>query len=363
VQDRDFVAELSWMGHGLQMWLQTMWFLSQSKGFPTIILDEPDVYLHADLQRKLIRLLHSGYPQVIIATHSIEIMAEVEAQDILIINRLTSNSVYADSMPSVQRVIDEIGGIHNIQLARLWNSQRCLLVEGKDVAYLKILQNHFFSNMHEAIDAIPNMQLGGWGGWNYAFGSKMLLTNAVGEKITTYCIFDSDYHTLEEISERYQQANQRGIQLHIWKMKEIENYFIVTEAVERIITSLKPEGKKPPTNEEIDNQIEIIISNEKNKIFDAISSEYCARDRAGGVTKANRIARSIIDNAWESKMGRRAIVSEKTVISQLSKWSQMQYGVALNPSKILKSMNRNEIDNELLMVMRAIENNSPFLSS
>ncbi len=27
VQDGDFVAEASWMGHGLQMWLQTMWFL------------------------------------------------------------------------------------------------------------------------------------------------------------------------------------------------------------------------------------------------------------------------------------------------------------------------------------------------
>ncbi len=27
VQNEDFVAEVSWMGHGLQMWLQTMWFL------------------------------------------------------------------------------------------------------------------------------------------------------------------------------------------------------------------------------------------------------------------------------------------------------------------------------------------------
>ncbi len=31
VRDGDFVAEVSWMGHGLQMWLQIMWFLARSK--------------------------------------------------------------------------------------------------------------------------------------------------------------------------------------------------------------------------------------------------------------------------------------------------------------------------------------------
>jgi hypothetical protein len=57
VTDGDFTAEIGWMGHGLQMWLQTMWFLARSKDHETVILDEPDVYMHADLQRRLIRFL------------------------------------------------------------------------------------------------------------------------------------------------------------------------------------------------------------------------------------------------------------------------------------------------------------------
>ena len=101
VQDNDFVAEVAWMGHGLQMWLQTMWFLVRSKDSSTIILDEPDVYMHADLQRKLIRLLRDQTRQVIVATHSIEIMAEVEAQDILIVNRNAGKSLYAASVDSI----------------------------------------------------------------------------------------------------------------------------------------------------------------------------------------------------------------------------------------------------------------------
>src|SRR5438105_5668808 len=87
VRNEDFVAEVASMGHGLQMWLQTMWFLARSASFPTVILDEPDVYMHADLQRKLIRLLQTRHPQVIVATHSVEIMSEVEPESILVVDR------------------------------------------------------------------------------------------------------------------------------------------------------------------------------------------------------------------------------------------------------------------------------------
>jgi AAA15 family ATPase/GTPase len=57
VKEDDFVAEVAWMGHGVQVWLQTVWFLCRTSSSAILILDEPDVYLHADLQRKLIRLL------------------------------------------------------------------------------------------------------------------------------------------------------------------------------------------------------------------------------------------------------------------------------------------------------------------
>lgn len=87
VRDGDFVSEVGWMGHGLQMWLQIMWFLAYSSDSATIILDEPDVYMHADLQRKLIRLLLRDSKQIIVATHSIEIMSEVDASNILMVDR------------------------------------------------------------------------------------------------------------------------------------------------------------------------------------------------------------------------------------------------------------------------------------
>lgn len=360
VQDHDFVAEIGWMGHGLQMWLQTMWFLARSKDSPTIILDEPDVYMHADLQRKLIRLLKGRHQQIIVATHSVEIMAEVEPQNVLIINRTLPKSFYATSLPSLQQVVDNIGGIHNLQLARLWNSRRCLFVEGKDIVYLKAFQNQLFPKSREAFDTIPNIQLGGWSGWNYALGSKLLLRNAVGENIKAYCIFDSDYHTPEEMQERYNQSQSKGVELHIWSKKEIENYLIIPETLRRFIANGVKEGRTAPKTKDIEYQLEKIVESQKEIVFDALSNEFYKRDKAGGVTEANRNARKRIDDAWLTKEGRWSIVSGKTIISELSRWSQENFGISFSPLSILKEMRREEIASEVATVITAIERTLSF---
>jgi predicted ATPase len=107
-----FVAEVGWMGHGLQMWLQTMWFLAKTPPETTVVLDEPDVYMHPDLQRKLYRLVRGRFHQAIIATHSVEIMAEADPADILIVNSKRSRSQYANTEPGVQVLIDRLGRGH-----------------------------------------------------------------------------------------------------------------------------------------------------------------------------------------------------------------------------------------------------------
>ncbi|MHB1774084.1 MAG: AAA family ATPase [Acidimicrobiales bacterium] len=127
------------MGHGLQMWLQVMWFLAHNSDTPTIVLDEPDVYMHADLQRKLVRLLKGSGQQIMIATHSVEIMAEVDPSEVLIIDSDRARSNWAANIKGVQRVVDTIGGVHNLQLSRLATARRCLFVEGKDVAILTLI--------------------------------------------------------------------------------------------------------------------------------------------------------------------------------------------------------------------------------
>ena len=364
VEDFHFPAELAWMGHGLQMWLQTMWFLTRSADHETVILDEPDVYMHADLQRRLVRYVRAGHKQIVIATHSSEIMAEVAPENILVIDRGRSSSKFASSLPAVQKVLSGVGSIHNLQLSRLWNAHRFLMVEGDDIAILKALQNRVFPNSKVPIDTIPSRSIGGWGGWAYAVGSEMFLENAAGEGITTYCILDSDYHTQEEIDERFKEAKARKISLHVWQKKELENYLLVPEAIYRIIAR-KFRGKKtPPTLKVIQKKLESIVADLLNDTVDSFAVCIHAREKRANpkfeVKNANQRARTIVASRWNDLHERLGIVGGKKALARLAEWSQEKFCVSIGASALASELEREEIAEELRNILYALERNEPF---
>jgi energy-coupling factor transporter ATP-binding protein EcfA2 len=134
VRNDNFVAEAANMGHGLQMWLQ--WFLSRANPDSTVILDEPDVYMHPDLRRRLVRHLRNYSRQIVVTTHSVEIMSEVEPDEILILDKRQRQSNFAISLPAVQKLLDHVGSAQNLQLTRLWRARKIVFVEGKDFRLL-----------------------------------------------------------------------------------------------------------------------------------------------------------------------------------------------------------------------------------
>lgn len=64
--------EITWIGYGFQVWLQLLTHIVKSRNVDVIIVDEPEIYLHPDLQRKIVQILKSIGPQILIATHSVE---------------------------------------------------------------------------------------------------------------------------------------------------------------------------------------------------------------------------------------------------------------------------------------------------
>lgn len=354
VRDTDFTAEIGWMGHGLQMWLQIMWFLSFTTKENIVILDEPDIYMHSDLQRKIIRLLfREKYKQLIVATHSIEIISEVDPENILVVDKTKSISRFTNSIPSVQRIIDNIGGVHNIQLTRLWKCKKCILVEGKDLKILRHFHNTLFPNSETPLETIPNMSIGGWSGWKYAIGSSMILKNAADETINTYCILDSDYYTKDEIETRLNEAEIRGVKLHIWERKEIENYLIVPKAISRIINRETNLGIHADESNIIE-QVDKICDDLYNDTFDCISTQISNLNLKEH-QKANSKARQIMEDNWKSINEKLTLVSGKEVLSRLSKWSQEKYHVPLSSQKLAKEIREEEIIPEMKKVIQAIE--------
>jgi len=359
VRDGDFVAEVGWMGHGLQMWLQTIWFLSRTPAESTVVLDEPDVYMHPDLQRKLYRLTHGRFRQSIIATHSVEIMAEADPGHILIIDKKQRRSRYANNEPGVQILIDQIGGVHNVHLARLWSARKFLLVEGKDISLLKHFHATLFPDAELPLDAVPALPIGGWSGWPYAVGSSMTLRNAVGDRIATYCILDCDYHSNEEIRERYIEALDRGVNLHVWKRKEIENFLLNPKAIRRVLAARIKTGEVP-SEDELRRKLLELCEGERRSIEDGFASALVQANRKLDVITANRTARGHVEQMWQAEDTRLAIAPGKNLLSELSKWTQGEFGVTFGPPAIARQMKQSELPEELTDFIRAIEEGSGF---
>jgi len=359
VEDGDFWAEAVWMGHGVQMWLQTMWFLARTPVDACVVLDEPDVYLHPDLQRRLIRLARPRYRQVVVATHSIEIMSEVAPRDILVIDRRQKKSVFADTQPAVQKLVDHIGSSQNINLARLHATKKVILIEGEDLDFLAYFHALLFPDSADSLASLPHLPVGGWGGWHLAIASRVTLENFVGGKVTTYCVLDSDYHTQKQISDRYAEAERKGIQLHVWSRKEIENYLLVPDAISRLINSrLTPRQRhvKPST---IVAQIDAICEGLKYQVVEALGTEFHNDIHGASFTAAKRSAEGITVEAWKSRDGRWGLVSGKEILSRLSAWAQVSRGVAFGAGGLLRALSAGEVPAEVAELVRAIDSGRP----
>jgi len=363
VRDAEFVAEIGWMGHGLQMWLQIMWFLARAKDHDTVILDEPDVYMHADLQRKLVRLLRGRHDQMIVATHSVDIMSEVSAEDILIVDKRRRASNFATSLPVVQRVLDRLGSGHNINLTRLWNARKLFQVEGDDMDVLKAIQDLLYPQSNTPFDIVPSRQTGGWGGWQSAIGAAESPSNSAGDDIVPYCIFDRDYNTSEAVNRRYDDADTRGIELHVWQRKEIENYLLSATAIARLIAERVKGKTKGPTPEQVDKKMDELCEELKPVVMDGYGENILPAFRSEGFSGANKRVRALVAECWKTRDGRLAVVPGKLMLSKLSAWSAEAFGVSFGAKAIARTLTRTEVPRELVEVVRAMENGSKFSKS
>lgn len=345
IRDSRFVAEAAWMGHGLQVWLQVLWFLSRVDENETIIIDEPDVYLHADLQRQMVRYIMNLDNQVILTTHSPEIISEVNPSEVLIIDKREKSAKFANTLPTVQHVLENVGTVQNIYFLRIWSAKCIIFVEGEDLTFLDKIHSKLNPLRTWSIGALPNMVIRGWGGWKYVLGSTILGGEESDLDVIRYCILDSDYHLPDEIDKRYKEAEENNIQLHIWKAKEIENYLIVPACIARIIRKRAPGSSV--SSEDVEEIFWEATDKLKSEIEDNIGSQLSAQHKGKEYKWFSQKAREIVEDAWRDYHSRRNLVPGKDVLSEMAKISQARYGVSFGVGAVLENLKKEEVDREM----------------
>src|SRR5262249_47942690 len=144
--------------------------------------------MHPDLQRRLIRILFQRSQQVIVATHSIEMMSEVEPDEIISIDSSQRQARPAKKIADIQRVVDQIGGVHNIQFARVARAERCLVVPSGDGRLLSRWYDLQAEHDRGTFDLLPIFPCDGLHDWPYVIAAKRTIDQVRDEPIRMICL-------------------------------------------------------------------------------------------------------------------------------------------------------------------------------
>ncbi len=345
--DTDFYAEIGLMGSGLQMWLQIMWFLARTKENVTVILDEPDVYMHPDLQRKLIRLVKRRYSQVIIATHSIEIISELDPKNIITLDKKNRKMSYATDLQGVQKIIDDIGTVSNLALMRLGDVRKCLFVEGKDLKIMTKIAEVIFGNHINSLEVLPHVSLNGFHNLREAFGTSKLFYDETRGMIKCICILDSDYYPNDMIEKKYKEAHDNYLDLHIWKRKELENYLLEPQVLFRL--SHQPKEKYGIFLKELEE----LVDTYEDRVFDQYA-EHILKYRKIDISTANAEARGYMKDMWTNLENKLALVGGKEFIRCLNGWYKQKFFMNVSVSQIISEFQKDEFDSEIVEIIKNI---------
>lgn len=351
LREGPFASEAAWVGGGLQAWMQILWFLCRTPEDGIAVLDEPDVYLHADMQRKLIKLLgERGHRQVIVATHSSEIISDTPPETICVIRKRETRSYRPLTKSKLQGVIDSLGSRHNIQLSKLAEARKIIVFEGEDQKFLSEVAFKVSSDCYDKFIKVPTFELTGVTNWHQALGAAKALAVASENAMPVHLVIDRDFRTEEDLDKIRKDANAAGLALHILNRKEIENYFINASCLARLISQRSGTNM---TEYQAKLMIDSCADEAEPSAIDAIADQWQYDNRGKSASTAYKHAQEVFARELITRR-KEEVVSGKKLISLLSKACDDSYQVSFGAMALCKAMLTSEFDPELSALVREL---------
>lgn len=359
-----FPREIYWAGFGFQVWCQMLTYIVRARKDSLLIIDEPDIYLHSDLQRQLVGLLKSIGPDVLIATHSTEIISEADPGDLLIVNKKTLSAKRIKDPSQLQGVFGVLGSNLNPTLTQLAKSRRAVFVEGKDfqvfAAFARKLGNQKLANRSD-FAVIPVEGFNPQKVNDFSKGIELTL----GGKLLKAVIFDRDYRSKGEADKEITQLKKIVDFAHIHARKEIENYLLEPAAIERaLLQRITEHNKRSDENVQYEERIEDILERLTDSLKSKIQSQFLSKRAAFEKTKSSGLDQATItekllnefDGIWRELLKRLEIVPGKELLAKLNQYLQATYKVTLTALGIISAMRQDEVPEEILTLMEGLGN-------
>lgn len=358
-RDGPNVREVQWAGFGFQVWMQIMMHLQQADHRSILVLDEPDIYLHPDLQHRLLRLVSRRVGQFFIATHSTEIINAADSGDVLIIRpearsakRIRTDSTYSD-------VYSAIGSSENAQFARLARTRKVLYFEGTDNRLLSRLSKSLGGTDYLSGSSVTLMKTDGFANWGKVSHTAWVFKEFFELDVQVAALFDRDYRSDEEVSEFKSSMTGSGVTCFVLPCKEIENVLLEPRAIRRVVRKYSQEELDDDQLDTIDAEFDRLISEARDQVFGQrmghfIQHQLSKKPKADTPTLSSDFQRTFSEE-WKSEKFRRKVVPGKAVFSAMAKYVQENYKVSLTPSRVLEALEAAEIDTEVQSIVSELK--------
>ena len=354
--------EIFWAGFGFQVWCQMLTHLIQSSDKALFLIDEPDIYLHSDLQRQLLGLLRNLGPDILIATHSTEIITEAETDDIILINKRRRTGRRIRDPSELGDVFMALGSNLNPILTQLAKTRRALFVEGDDFQILtrfaRKLEKGSIANRSD-FAVVPVKGFNPERIRNLKNGMEISL----GGPILAAALMDKDYRSDRERTAIMAQSTTFCDYVAIHRRKEIENFLLVPPAMDRAATRRVGEqarrtGADKTYNASAANFLDNFAREKKSYVSAQYVGERVRFERANspGLAQASvaEAALNELEACWDNAPSRLEVIPGKEALSAFNRYLQSECGVSITPASIVEAMRANEIPEEIRSLLDGI---------
>jgi AAA domain, putative AbiEii toxin, Type IV TA system len=355
--------ELYWSGFGFQVWCQLLTHMIRAEDAAVLALDEAELYLHPDLQRQLLGLLRELGPDIVLATHSSEITAEADPDEVVLIDKHRVRAKRVTAAEGVRAALTSLGSNRSLVLTQLARTKRGLLVEGEDFKIVRQFAKLVgFDRLATGLDFAVT-PLGGFRDPRTirSIGEGMEL--ALGESLVFAVLLDRDYRSGEEYN-AIQSALSWAHFGHVLQRKELENYLLIPDVLDRAISRAARDraarmgettSTAPVAMDLLDEVTNQMVDLARDAAVATQSDFLRSRDAALSMARAEAVALAEFQSRWSSIEGRIEIAPGKLVLSRLNALLQTRLNVSLSPSRIVASFTREDVPRELVRVIGGLD--------
>ncbi len=354
--------ELYWAGFGFQVWCQLLTHLVRAQQSSLVVIDEPEIYLHPDLQRQLVGLLHNMGPDVLAATHSSEILAEAEPPDLVVVDKRTRSGRRLRGPVDVTSALRSIGSNQNVVLTQLARTRRVLFVEGRDFYLLSRFARLL------GLDKLANgsdfalVPLGGFPEQAAVAALCRGMRQALSLPVAFAGLFDRDYRPDDEVQEVTRRLRRLLRVVIILRRKELENYLLVPSVLERAIAGAirdrdrdaTPAAQGPAPVESLLLDVTDTFRYQVHSQLVARRTEFLRRSGTDSATVTETVTRAF-DASWSDLAERISLVPGKAALAAFNTRLQRDYAVSLSVAAILREFKASDIPYDLAQTLQQLD--------